>query len=94
MAAHQLHAETDSQGNQEYENRDLQGVEKSRFDDAAVLTVAVFGFTQTAPSTIFSPRIRRIVLAATDSEIKMGSISSEVERKIASSVPADITPPE
>ena len=46
MAAHQLHAETDPQGNQEYENRDLQGVEKSRFDDAAVLTVAVFGFTQ------------------------------------------------
>jgi len=47
----------------------------------------------TAPMITFSTSIFQITAAGTDSEIKIGSISSEVERKIASKVPTEITPP-
>lgn len=39
------------------------------------------------------PRIFRITGSSTDSEIKIGSISSEVDKKTAIKVPTEITPP-
>ena len=48
----------------------------------------------TAPRAALVPRIFRMVPRFTASEIKMGSISSEVDRKTAIRVPAVIRPPE
>ena len=45
------------------------------------------------PRIAFVARIRSIVAGCTPSEIKIGSISSEVDRKTAIRVPTEITPP-
>ncbi len=41
----------------------------------------------------FAPRILMIVAGATDSEMKIGSISSDVDKNSASSVPTVMTRP-
>ena len=46
-----------------------------------------------APQTSFTPRMVRTVFPGTWAEIKIGSISSEVARKTARSVPAVMAPP-
>ena len=46
------------------------------------------------PMITFAITTRKIVRKPTADEIKIGSISSEVDKKTANNVPNDITPPE
>ena len=47
----------------------------------------------TMPTTIFAPRILRMTSSGTCSAMKMGSISSDVDRNTANSVPSVMTRP-